>query len=219
VQQPTQNVTITKQGAFVFQDIQGPTNPLEVRALRNKIEHLKDELQNTAERRNSVANQLKDADIDARAGYQERLGLLDKRLYSIENEITLSVNQLAKSTPAALAGASTQEPNAEAIVERVMDDVVPLAAIFTVFVIFPVAMAISRWVWRRATALGAPRPAQIEAATQQRLDQLQQSVDTIAIEVERISESQRFLSRVMNERALPAGGEPVGAKRITSGGS
>ena len=36
---------------------------------------------------------------------------------------------------------------------------------------------------------------------QQQLHQLQQSVDAMSVEVERISESQRFQSRLLNERA------------------
>jgi hypothetical protein len=37
-----------------------------------------------------------------------------------------------------------------------------------------------------------------------RLDRLEQSVDAIAIEIERIAEGQRFVTKVMAERAAPA---------------
>lgn len=36
---------------------------------------------------------------------------------------------------------------------------------------------------------------------EQRLDQLQQSVDAIAVEVERIAEAQRFSAKLLSERA------------------
>lgn len=40
---------------------------------------------------------------------------------------------------------------------------------------------------------------------EQRLDQLQQSVDAIAVEVERIAEAQRFSAKLLKERAdIPA---------------
>ncbi|MFL5523752.1 MAG: hypothetical protein ACJ8AF_06515 [Gemmatimonadaceae bacterium] len=38
----------------------------------------------------------------------------------------------------------------------------------------------------------------------QRLDQLQQSVDAIAVEVERIAEAQRFSAKLLAERETPA---------------
>ena len=39
---------------------------------------------------------------------------------------------------------------------------------------------------------------------QNRLDQLQQSVDVVALEVERISEGQRYVTRIMDEKLRPA---------------
>ena len=54
------------------------------------------------------------------------------------------------------------------------------------------------WAWRLATrtdeqdSLGLPQAA--------RMEQLQQSVDAIAIEVERIGEAQRFTAKLKQER-------------------
>jgi hypothetical protein len=63
----------------------------------------------------------------------------------------------------------------------------------------PITRGIMRMIERRQEnklVQGAP--------IAQQLQQLQQSVDTMAIELERISESQRFQSKLMNERtALP----------------
>jgi hypothetical protein len=49
-------------------------------------------------------------------------------------------------------------------------------------------------------------------AVDERLQRIEQAVDAIAIEVERMSESQRFTSRVLAER-LPPGETPTGAPR------
>jgi hypothetical protein len=73
-----------------------------------------------------------------------------------------------------------------------------------VFVLGPFAIALSRFIWKRAAA--PPRPGVLDPMAAQRLEQLQQSVDTIAIEVERISESQRFVTKLLSEQpALGAG--------------
>lgn len=47
----------------------------------------------------------------------------------------------------------------------------------------------------------------ISADLHDRLERIEQAIDTVAIEVERISESQRFLTKLMADpRALPGGG-------------
>ncbi|HEX6069772.1 MAG TPA: hypothetical protein VFZ18_08100, partial [Longimicrobiaceae bacterium] len=58
---------------------------------------------------------------------------------------------------------------------------------------------------KRGTAIGA-RPAVNEQLLVGRLDQLQTAMDTMAVEVERISEGQRYVTKLMAEKdkaALP----------------
>src|SRR2546423_3282396 len=53
----------------------------------------------------------------------------------------------------------------------------------------------------------APVASALAANVENRLERIEQAVEAVAIEVERISESQRYLTRVMAEsRALPSGG-------------
>src|SRR5438477_3566614 len=65
-----------------------PQTAAEVRATRIKIEELRTTLQDFAERRNSVASQLRNTDIDARPGYQARLQNLDVNINELQNQIT-----------------------------------------------------------------------------------------------------------------------------------
>jgi hypothetical protein len=60
----------------------------------------------------------------------------------------------------------------------------------------PLMRAITRRIER-----GAPQPAQIPNDVRQQLQQISASVDAIAIEVERISEGQRFTTKMLVERA------------------
>ena len=55
-------------------------------------------------------------------------------------------------------------------------------------------------------ALGAQRlmARQRPAIDQNRFDQLQQSVDVIALEVERMSEGQRYVTKILNEKLRPS---------------
>jgi hypothetical protein len=74
--------------------------------------------------------------------------------------------------------------------------------IATVFIGTPLARAFARRMDRQvAPAAGGP-----EVVT--RLDRIEQAVDAIALEVERISEGQRFVTRMMAEpRAIPSPNE------------
>ena len=70
-----------------------------------------------------------------------------------------------------------------------------------------------------AFALGAQRlmARQRPATEPNRLEQLQQSVDVIALEVERISEGQRYVTKILNETLRPSiraeGAQPIPVKR------
>lgn len=91
------------------------------------------------------------------------------------------------------------------------DIVVPIVAILSVFVFSPMAIAFARLVWKRASE-PAPRRQPESDVLNRRLEQLQQSVEAMAIEVERISEGQRFVTRLLSEKDREALG-PGSAKR------
>ena len=105
-----------------------------------------------------------------------------------------------------MVAGTKQSPDPGVVVAGIIDDIVPLVAIVSTLVFAPIAFAIARFFWRRT---GAPaRVASPDPATHQRLEHLQQAVDTIAIEIERISEGQRFVTRLLTETR---GAEAVGA--------
>lgn len=97
------------------------------------------------------------------------------------------------------------DPNA-GIPTQVVD--ISLAFFFTIAAIIiglPIARAFARRIDRKSG------PAQMPNEVTGQLAQLTQAVDAIALEVERISEGQRFTTRLLSEqrdaagRALPAG--------------
>ena len=59
------------------------------------------------------------------------------------------------------------------------------------------------WVWRVFGGAGSRAPSEeaTQAVVDARLEQLQHSVDAVAIEVERIGEAQRFNTKLQQERA------------------
>lgn len=67
--------------------------------------------------------------------------------------------------------------------------------------------AITTWMVRNINKKPAPRDVPNVLQMEARFDQLQQSVDAIAVEVERIAEAQRFSAKLLSEKrdtpALP----------------
>ena len=63
--------------------------------------------------------------------------------------------------------------------------------------LLPLILAFSRWIWRRTPAR-SDREDALEGNAQ--INRLEQAVESIAIEVERISEAQRFSAKLQAER-------------------
>jgi hypothetical protein len=63
--------------------------------------------------------------------------------------------------------------------------------------LLPLILAVSRWIWRRTPARPS-RENSLEGNPQ--ISRLEQAVESIAIEVERIGEAQRFSAKLMAER-------------------
>ncbi len=84
------------------------------------------------------------------------------------------------------------------------DEAYALMALFFVVAILPISIAYARRIWRRGAAAVGALPGEL----MDRITRLDQAVDSIAVEVERIGEGQRFVTRVLAERSVP---EPVNA--------
>jgi hypothetical protein len=96
-----------------------------------------------------------------------------------------------------------------------MNDIVPTTMIISVvaiiFVGFPLAIAFARLLWKRANQPLGSAASQLPADSTRRFDHLEQAIDAIAIEVERISENQRYLTKLLSE---PKQAVSVGAGEV-----
>ncbi len=94
------------------------------------------------------------------------------------------------------------------IAPGIPNNAVPIVGIVfgTIMIIalgFPILRAIIRAVERRS------EPPAIPSDLNQRLDRIEQTVDSIAVEIERVSEAQRFLTRLQTEgRQVGSGQQP-----------
>ena len=76
-------------------------------------------------------------------------------------------------------------------------------AFFIMCAVIAIGLPITRAIARRSDRRAAASPGG-DAETRARLERIEQAVDAIAVEVERISEGQRFTTKIMSElRGLP----------------
>ena len=173
--------------------ISQPRSARDIEALKARREELSNQLQSVDGRRSKLMSQLsKTRDETVIKGLQARLALLDARQLQLESDLEQTGQMLA--SPAAGIIASTSVPVFGGLRSS---QVMTLSVLSILFVLFPLAVGVGRAIFKRASRQGPP-PA-VFTETAQRLERLEASVDAIAIEIERISEGQRFVTRLLSE--------------------
>lgn len=171
-------------------------------AYRNQRRELANQLERLEDQRDNISRELRNVPGPMgadRAGLEQRLGTVDQRVASLEQQIADADAQVARA--AAVPGAVVQPPPRPP--DFPPEEFWVLSGVFMFIVVLPLTIAYARRIWRRGAAAVASIPQEIY----DRFSRLDQSVDAIAIEVERIGEGQRFLTRMQadQQRALGAG--------------
>jgi hypothetical protein len=183
----------------------------DIAMLRARRSELSNQLESANSRRRQLADQVRRADGVNKTGLESRLAVLDGRIVRIESEIDQVGEQLASPQAARLA--ETQPPFQFGPIFSKNIDPEPIVITFTLFVLAPIALSISRLIWKRGSRT-TMAPA-LATDSSERLERIEQAMDAIAIEVERVSEGQRFVTRLLSERGTGAlggaapPGEPV----------
>lgn len=171
----------------------------DVDALKAKRNELSNQLNSAQGRRDEAAKALlKSSDGPAREGIEQRLQVLDQRIVQIETDIAANGRQLAAAPGALVAG--TEVAAARQYGPFSSGQLTAVSIVSIVFVWGPLAWALSRTMMRR-WAVPKPVPQLLESAA--RLERMEQAVDAVAIEIERISEGQRFVTQLLAKRAEP----------------
>jgi hypothetical protein len=202
-------------GAFVVRGSDLPGRAMtrqDINALQARRSELNSQLSRATRQRREITEELRRADGANRLGLERRITELDGRILRMESEIDEVGQQLASPAASRVAGTAPPRDAGPRNDPFRNLDLEPIAIAFTIFVLSPIALSISRLIWKRGSIRTqvAPTPE-----SSQRLERIEQAMDAIAIEVERVSEGQRFVTRLLSERgpgALGAGqpaAEPV----------
>lgn len=182
-----------------------PMSAQEVSALRARRSMLSDQLNSADGRRKELSQLARTATGADKAGLEQRIGVLDARLARLETDID-ETGRLLSSAPAALVSTrGTPDFSLGSGGRNTMDRAIPIVGMLSVFVLFPIAISIARNIWRRGSL---PRATTSDRESAQRLERMEQAMEAIAIEIERVSEGQRFVTRLLGEQRAGVPGGP-----------
>lgn len=183
--------------------VRGAQNPTAIwQGARQQRNELRDQLERLEDQRNELQSELRQStgDVDKK-GLEQRLANVDTRILDVEKQLAQADADVAKA--AAIPGA-VQEPRPIPR-QGPPEEVFVLAGIFMFIVVLPLTIAYARRIWRRGAAVVSAIPQEIH----DRFSRLDQAIDSVAIEVERIGESQRYLTRVYADQQRGIGAGPA----------
>lgn len=186
----------------------GATSPQAMyQAAREKVDVIKDQLERVYDDRRSVAQRLREGNTEGvdKSGLEARLSMLDQRAADLEKQLAQADGEVSQL--AGIPGAVVRRP--EPVRNGPPDEVFAIPIVFTIFVLAPIAIAYARRIWKRTGQVVSAIPDAIV----DRMGRMEQAIDAIALEVERVSEGQRFLTKLMSDRHLGAGAaQPIETK-------
>ena len=181
-------------GTLRRQVLQIPTTREEMQALLTQRREISDQLGSATDRRNDIIEQLRTVPEDARPGLRDQLQVLDGRVVQLEKDLATVGQEIAAGSPQLLRIAydrPTPAPNPDVRFQQGM-----VSAGVPIFVIMSAVFFFAHRRWRREAR--RPTPS-LPSADSERLQRLENGMEAIAIEVERISEGQRFVTRLLSE--------------------
>lgn len=176
----------------------GPQTMYE--ALRNYRQVLGQQLNTLEEQRGELNSQLQRGTVQgaSRTGVENRILQIDKRMEDLGKQIAGADARVASA--AAVPGAIVQDPRENIPRNDVPGEAFVLGGLFMLIVMLPMSIAMARRIWKKSTTAITAIPSELMA----RLSRIEQAVDTSAVEIERIGEGQRFITKLFSENKTPA---------------
>jgi hypothetical protein len=163
---------------------------------------LRDQLEELEDTRREITTQLQQAPTGPeKATLETRLTDVSARISAVDQMLASNAASIAQA--AAIPGAVVEPPRF--VRQGPPEEAYVLGGMFMVIVLLPLSVALARRVWRRSAAVVTSFPREIA----DRLSRMEHAMEATAVEVERIGEGQRFLTRLFTEgegtRAIGAG--------------
>jgi len=172
---------------------QGASSPRVVyQAVRAKREVLGEYMSRLLNRRENIAERLNNPNVTPaeRAALEQHLQQLNDRIIDMEKQLHAADAEVVAA--AGIPGAVVPEPDGR-MGSGPPEEMLVVGTVFAGIALVILALAYARRLWKGATTVVAQIPVAFEA----RLTRFEQSLDAVAIEIERVSEGQRFLTKVL----------------------
>ncbi len=162
------------------------------RAQRRELSRQLEELQSSRESIvDNLASEEQVVSQADRAGLEQRLKAIDERILLLDMQIAQADAQVAQA--AAIPGAAIELPSPRR--DGPPEEAFVLGGMLIVFGLLPLSIAYARRIWRRSAKVITTFPQELS----DRLLRVEQSVEATALEVERIGEGQRFMTKLFTE--------------------
>ena len=179
------------------------------RAQRRELTNQLEELEST---RRDISGQLEELPPGSpdRTALEARIKDIDSRISTVDQMLAGNAAQLSQA--ASVPGAVIEQTPV-----RIVREGPPVEVMFGMVLLFaallPLSIALTRRIWRRSAAAVTSFPREIA----ERLQRMEQALEATAVEVERIGEGQRFITRLFTEgesaRAIGSGAaQPIEVK-------
>ncbi|MEP6832441.1 MAG: hypothetical protein ABJB74_03565 [Gemmatimonas sp.] len=199
----------TQSGPVVVGTAGGPaTAQQNLRAAKAYREVLGDQAERLRSDRARIASAAREESRTATdiAGLDVRLKAMDERLLNMDKQLANADTKVAEAS--LVPGAVVPEPRLPRDNTPDWDGVFAGGAILSFALLFPFCIAYSRRIWRRSAKVTVTLPPDVAA----RMQTMEEAIESVAVEVERIGEGQRFMTQALSEspRFVGAGAaEPV----------
>jgi len=197
-------------GTFQIPVPTGPQRPLtqqEIQVIRQRRSEMSDQLTSAQGRRNDILQELRTAPAGTEQGLRDQYQVLSDRIVAIERDIeqsgaTLRTGLVPAGTIIIPPGSFSRRQNNSRDAER--------GAAAGAFMLVVLGVFYGIRSFRRRDRRQDTR-ARYSAENDARMERLEQAVDAIALEIERVGEAQRFQQKLLAESNLmPA--QPVGQR-------
>lgn len=170
---------------------------------RAQARELSRQLSTLEDKRLAIARRLREGEVSGadKAGLEARLTDLDGQIAQLYKDLAVANANVALA--AAQPGASTSVPPSTPR-QGPPEEVLVMGFVLAMTFAVPLSIAWARRIWRRSGG-GPARPAEMPREMDDRLARLEQAMDAVAVEVERIGEGQRFMTRLLGN----GGAEPI----------
>jgi hypothetical protein len=170
-----------------------PQTSGEVEELVAQRRELSDQLTSVSQRRDNLAREIRNtADAGTRTGMEERLRVLDNRILQLETDLGTTGKQLSSASADLLS--ETQSSSNQGGGDDFDEGFA--AGGFSGVAVMCVVLFFMRRRWKRGPRQRKDAPDSVAA---ERLERVEQGMEAIAIEIERVSEGQRFVTRLLSE--------------------